>query len=132
MLGFIFAYSVVQITTDTFPGAIDTALGGGWKYTWAALLIIGSSTALIGIYMKNDSRGLVFEQTGMVWTGGASVIYTFALLDYNRAAAWFAATLFFSFGVSCLLRFRDIRRDLKAVAEGRLTMTTPEDPGGNP
>lgn len=130
MLGFICAYSIIQILTDTFPGAINSLLGGNWKYTWAVLLIVGSVTALLGVYMKNDSRGLVFEQTGMVWTGGACVVYAYALLDYNLSATWLAATLFGSFGLSCLLRFRDIRGDLRAVAEGKLTMSIPKDPGG--
>lgn len=130
MLGFIFAYSVVQIFFDTFPGAIDSLVDGPWKYTWAVLLIAGSGITLVGIYLKNDSRGLVYEQTGLFWTGGACVIYVYALMTYNLSAAWFAATLFGAFAVSCILRFRDIRRDLRAVAQGKLTMMTPENEGG--
>lgn len=125
----IFFAAIVITFTDTFPNSINTIVGSPWKYTWAALLLVGASISLIGIYLKSETRGLVLEQAGMFWTGGACLVYTYALLSYNWEAGLLIAAAFGSFGASCLLRFRDIRKSLKSVTNGSLTMSH-DDTGG--
>lgn len=121
MILFITVYAVLQFTTDTFPGAIDSTLSSGWKWGWGSLFTAGTITTLIGIWAKNDSRGLVLERVGLFWTGGACIAYSIAILDTGNSGGFFAVALFTSFAVSCWLRSWIIRRDMKAIAAGKYT-----------
>lgn len=84
---------------------------------WGAVLVLGSSLALIGSFWRGRSAtGLVMERTGLVGTGGASMVYAASVMV--TAAGWtglFAACITAGFGLACFAQARRISTRIRAA-----------------
>lgn len=75
---------------------------------WAALLFLGSTVALFGIFWRDTTMGLLIESAGrhMLWP--SAFAYAVAAWYYDRG--WDSVVIIFAFGVTCLIRILHIRR----------------------
>lgn len=124
----VFCYAIIQAVFDIFPGAINTNVSGVWQYAWGILLMLGTGSSLWGIAMRRETTGLALERGGMVFAGGATLIYSFALFSTGLATAWLAGSFFGAFSVACFLRSFIIRRDMREVAKGNFKFIKVEAP----
>lgn len=94
--------------------AIEKALGEVVSNVWAALLIGGPVTWLVGRRMHRNLAyvGLWSQLIGDFVTGGALTVYTWAVLDNNKWGDAVFAPFISMPTILCigLLTFRDVRR----------------------
>lgn len=124
----VFVYSIIQAVFDVFPGAIDSNVNGIWKYVWGVLFLLGTGLTLTGITIRRDTLGLTLEQIGLVFTGGCSIVYSFAAFSVGQSTAWLVGCFFGAFGTACFMRWWIIRKDMKDVANGKFRFATVEVP----
>lgn len=99
------------------PGSIEAALPSWGAFLWSLTLVVGSGSALVGIYLRDRATGLIVEQLGLAFVGVAAVVYSGIILYVIGVGALFSAGITFAFGVSCLVRWRDIQNIIDAVHE---------------
>lgn len=99
------------------PGSIEAALPSWAVFAWSLVLSLGSVLALLGISLKRRDTGLILEQLGLAFVGAASIIYAVSLWAVAGLAALFAGGIVFGFGVSCLVRWKDLQETIDAVHE---------------
>lgn len=84
-------------------------------YLWGFALTFGSAIALIGSYMPrhNYATVLTIERIGLAVTGFAGVAYSLLIGIYAGFQNSVAIAIIFGFGISCLIRARDIGKVIK-------------------
>lgn len=122
VVGGMLAYTLFQLSTDTYPGAIMTFTSDGYRMAWGSMMAFGYFTALLGMSWRNHSKGLAFEAFGMYLAGGATMIYCFALLSLGKPSALLAAVSFGVIGLGCMLQGAYIHIGLRRIANGKFTM----------
>ncbi len=121
----LFAMLITAIPTvlgvEPTPGSISATLPLWLAYGWACVLAVGCFTALVGVFMRNRGIGLIIEQLGLAPVGIAGIIYSACILVASLLpGALITAGIFFSFGVACLIRWRQLQQILDdAVALDR-------------
>lgn len=76
---------------------------------WGAMLLIGSTTALAGLYWRGRaSTALLMERAGLHGVGGAALVYAVVLLVGTGWTGGFAACITGGFGVACFAQARRI------------------------
>ena len=110
--------TVLQISPR--PGSIDAALPSWVAFCWSLALLLGSATALAGIYYKKRDGGLIAEQLGLGMVGVANLLYAGVALAEVGVTTLIPAGIIAGYGVSCLIRYRDIQKIIDKVhAEDR-------------
>lgn len=83
---------------------------------WGAMLLVGSTIALVGLYWRGRaSTALLMERAGLHGVGGAALVYAVVLLVGTGWSGAFAACITGGFGVACFAQARRIVRRIKAV-----------------
>lgn len=97
-------------------GSIQDSLAPLPRYTWAAILTIGSATTLAGMFWPGDQRtGLLLKRFGYLALAIASFVYSIVVMvTIGSGATLFGGTLI-GFGAACGLMVRRIDRVVKAT-----------------
>lgn len=96
------------------PGSINASMPPWMVFTWSCVLLAGSTTALIGIYMRNRGIGLLTEQFGLAVVGVAACIYAGAVAVVGFGGP-VSVAIVLGFGVSCLVRWYQIQKAVNGV-----------------
>lgn len=90
-------------------GTIDDALPPAMVLLWGSMLVFGSIIALVGLYWRGlSTTGLVLERAGLVGVGGASLIYSTAILLTVGLEGLFSGCIISAFGLACFTQARRI------------------------
>lgn len=121
LIAFSIGFSVIQVSTDTYPNAIDAFTSSVYQTSWGIIYMISSLAAAYGVVSKNHYRGLNFECWGIYVMGGALLVYGTSIIATNKPGAFFAAGFFVTFALACYWRGRTIHRGLKRINRGELS-----------
>jgi hypothetical protein len=104
---------------DQTPSAIQGLLPGWLQLAWAIMLVGGSIIALFGSYWPGGRGGyanaLTAERIGLGIVGAAAVVYGLAIIVVVSLPGIVAAGITLGFGLSCLIRARDIGRIIRSA-----------------
>lgn len=83
---------------------------------WGAMLVLGSTLALIGLYWRGMSAtGLLLERAGLIGVGGAAIIFSAVALASIGLDASFSACITAGFGAACFAQARRIAHRIRMV-----------------
>lgn len=110
------------------PGSIEAALPRWGVYVWAASLIMGASSILLGLRFqrrlgRQSVNGALFEQVGMALIAGPGILYAAAALAVLGISTLFPAGLILGLSFACGYRWWDIRRQIKAYLDRKAKET---------
>lgn len=98
-------------------GSVQDALPPAMTALWGAMLVLGSTLALAGLYWRGRrSTGLLMERTGLIGVGGAALVYACILLTTGWRGM-FAACITGAFGLACITQARRISQRIHAVIQ---------------
>lgn len=97
------------------PGSIREIMPAWMSWGWSAILLVGSATAIAGIYWRERVTGLILEQLGLAGTGLGAFAYTIAVLYVAGDDGAFAAAFCLGFAVACTRRYFQIQQTLDAA-----------------
>jgi hypothetical protein len=97
------------------PNSITSLLPPVLVLAWSAVLVIGCATALTGVWWRNRAIGLILEQLGLAFVGVACIVYSGVALISLGPNASIPISIVGAFGVSCLVRWRQIQRTIDFV-----------------
>lgn len=91
------------------PRAVDA--------TWAALLFLGATSALVGMFWqgKDVRTGLTLKRIGMFALAAAGLIYSILLVFAYKTGGLFNAGIVFGFALACGLHYRTVVRRINAI-----------------
>lgn len=117
---FLLAFSVIAaiglLEGATGSVVLDDALPGFSIVAWGLFLLLGSSTALFGMWLPRTYSGLVVERAGLAGVSIAALGYSW--LVYRAAPdAAFTALTHTAYGLSCAWRVKQINARLRWVRE---------------
>lgn len=94
---------------------LDALLPTWAVYMWGIGLTLGAVISLIGTYMprRDYATALTIERIGLIMVGFAGVGYAVLVLVYAGIHNTVAACIIFGFGISCLIRARDIGKVMR-------------------
>lgn len=96
--------------------SVEAALPPLLVAVWGAMLVVGSTMALVGTYWRGRlMTSYVLERTGLVGVGGASVVYALCAVMGAGLDAAFSACLTVGFGVACFAQAHRISRRVGAI-----------------
>lgn len=121
------AYSILQLITDTYPGAIRAFTSDGYRIAWGLLMVLGYGAALSGMISRNHIKGLSFEAFGMYVAGFGTLIYSSALLALGKSSAYLAATAFGVIGLGCMGQALFIHWSLRRIGAGKFKVNVSSD-----
>ena len=85
---------------------------------WGVFLVAGAAAALAGSDWPGEVvDGLTAERVGLLFVGGAAVVYGIAILYYVRPPTFLSAAITFGFGLACLRRSHDIAKIMHTAIE---------------
>ncbi len=98
-------------------GTIEAELPKMVVNLWGAMLLLGSTLALIGLFWRGGraASGLLMERTGLVGVGGASIVYAATALVSVGLDAAFSGCITAGFGAACFTQARRIGLRIRAV-----------------
>lgn len=98
-------------------GTIDAELPREVVAAWGAMLIAGSTLALVGLFWRGGraASGLLMERTGLIGVGGASLVYAATALFSVGTDAAFSGCITAGFGAACFTQARRIGLRIRAV-----------------
>lgn len=105
---------VAQLIGQTTTRSVESELPYTSQVAWAIMLVIGSTTALAGMYWQGDRRtGLVLKRLGFVSLASASIIYgTILLVGFGLGASLVALTVY-GFAAVCCERAWQVHRYIR-------------------
>lgn len=106
--------AVPQILGRRTATSIEALLPHWIATVWLYLLAVGALVALVGSRMPKSryASALVIEQLGLYMVATPALIYAAAIVLYAGWGGIPAASIVFAFGLSSLIRGRDIGRVL--------------------
>lgn len=96
------------------PGSLAVELPHWLGFVWACTLLVGSLTAVTGMFLPSRRTGLLCEQFGLATTGVAAIIYAGAIWAFGFGGPILIAIVS-GFGLSCLARWWQIQRIINDV-----------------
>ncbi|UYL87058.1 membrane protein [Gordonia phage Hollow] len=124
----IWAYSIVQILTDTWPGQIEQNTNQLFRWMWGGTLTLGATLALVGMSYSivlsqrklgnKTPKGLPLEAGGLYWFGLCLGVYAITLVANGKASAVLAAIMFSVAAAAAIIRGVWIQRGLRRVGRG--------------
>jgi hypothetical protein len=102
---------LVEPTSTSLEQALPEVLVN----VWYALMTVGSTVCLLGIFWRDAVSGLLIERAGMFSLCSAGLVYTVALISAGGWRAVAAASFVLAFGVACAVRAVDIGRILVRI-----------------
>lgn len=105
---------ITLLTGAARPASIEAALPPSVRMLWAVLLVVGGTLVLAGLYWPNAITGIEIKRPGLIACGGASLAYSAALLSLG-APGLAAAIWTCSFGLACLVRWRQLTRRVRQL-----------------
>lgn len=85
---------------------------------WGVMLVLGAAAALLGSFWPGDRvDGLTMERIGLLFVGGAGVVYAVLILYYVRPPTYLSALLTLGFGLACLRRSHDCAKIMHTAIE---------------
>lgn len=98
--------------------SVQDTLPPSARLTWAALLVLGSSLSLAGLYWPGTiPTGLSLKRVGMFTLGIASALYALILVT---AFGWMGLTqggIILGLALACALHYRQITQRIAQVVE---------------
>jgi hypothetical protein len=114
ILGFITGLPRLLGVTPA-PNSITAVLPPVLVLAWSFVLVAGCGVALAGIWWKDRAIGLVLEQLGLAFVGVACIVYSGVAIIALGPNASIPVGIVAAFGVSCLVRWRQIQRTIDFV-----------------
>lgn len=119
LIAFSLVYSIGQLTTETYPGAIYTFTDDAYRIAWGAIYLVASLASAYSIFVRNHSRGVGLECWGMLMMGGCILIYAAAVFSTGKDTALYAAGFYATFGLAAWVRAGIIWWGLRQIARGK-------------
>jgi hypothetical protein len=114
ILGFITGLPRLLGVTPA-PNSITAVLPPVLVLAWSFVLVAGCGVALTGVWWRNRAIGLVLEQLGLAFVGVACIVYSGVAIIALGPNASIPVGIVAAFGVSCLVRWRQIQRTIDFV-----------------
>lgn len=128
MLVFVVASSVPLVVGRVTAGSMEATMPRWAVLTWGLALLGGACVALIGSFWRGKyDTALLLERMGLDVTGFAAVVYGFVICAVAGWDGLLAAAITFSFGLSSLIRARDIARIFARATDLRSPRVRAED-----
>jgi hypothetical protein len=96
-------------------GSLQRALPDILVLVWFVLILVASTTALVGIFWKVPTTGLRIEQAGLVVMASVCIVYTIVLIVVGGWGALAAAGFVMGFAGAAAVRAWDIGRILNRI-----------------
>ncbi len=97
------------------PNSITALLPPVLVLAWSFVLVAGCGVALAGVWWRSRAIGLILEQLGLAFVGVACLVYSSVALISLGLNASIPIGIVAAFGVSCLVRWRQIQRTIDFV-----------------
>jgi hypothetical protein len=114
ILGFITGLPRLLGVTPA-PNSITAVLPPVLVLAWSFVLVAGCGVALTGVWWRNRAIGLILEQLGLAFVGVACIVYSGVAIIALGPNASIPVGIVAAFGVSCLVRWRQIQRTIDFV-----------------
>jgi hypothetical protein len=114
ILGFITGLPRLLGVTPA-PNSITAVLPPVLVLAWSFVLVAGCGVALTGVWWRNRAIGLILEQLGLAFVGVACLVYSGVAIIALGPNASIPIGIVAAFGVSCLVRWRQIQRTIDFV-----------------
>jgi hypothetical protein len=114
ILGFITGLPRLLGVTPA-PNSITAVLPPVLVLAWSFVLVAGCGVALTGVWWRNRAIGLILEQLGLAFVGVACLVYSGVAIIALGPNASIPVGIVAAFGVSCLVRWRQIQRTIDFV-----------------
>ena len=113
----LFAAAVVGFSRVLAPtsGALERALPMWLALAFYLLLSFGSVTALVGVFWREPTGGLLTERAGLLVLGSACVFFGGTVLTVAGLQGVASATFVFGFAAAALIRAFDIGRIVSRI-----------------
>lgn len=117
-LGLLSAVPAI-LTGDVSAPAVDTEVYPAVAYAWNSILVVGSTTALVGIFWrgKRIEDGLTMERIGLGLVGITAFIYGALILVTLGPLAMVGSVIVLAYGLACIRRARDIGALIQRATE---------------
>lgn len=112
VLSMVSAITLVEGLTGS--PTLDEVLPGTTVIAWGLFLLLGSATALLGMWLPRTWTGLVVERSGLGLVSVAAMGYA-GLIFVLAPDESFTAFIHLAYGLSCAWRVRQIESRLKWV-----------------
>lgn len=127
MLAASTTYSTLGLVNpEVRPGSVQETIGPAGTVIWYIFVLVGSVTALAGIFLRDRATGLTAEQVGLLAAGGATMFYAFIGIWVVGGSASASASVLAGFASACLWRSMQLHRILTRVRTGRSGLNTEE------
>ena len=113
LLVFLLSGTVGLLTPEASSPILAEVLGH-WVWVWHTGLVIGSSTALLGLALRPLSNVLV-ERVGMMWMASLFLAYFVAVCVTDDAYFTTYSGVILSLGIAFAARVVQITRDLRRL-----------------
>lgn len=111
MLALVVVSSIPLVFGRVAAGSIEETLPAWAAFAWGFGLLTGAVLALVGSFWRGAyDTALMLERIGLNFAGFAAVVYGLAIPIIGGWRGLTAAAITLGFGVSCLIRARDIAR----------------------
>lgn len=107
--------SIAQLLLGAQPGSISALMPGWAAFDWALLTLMGSATALLGVWIPNVVTGLFMERLGITVTASVLTIYAAAAGVFGGLRAMTAVALCLVVAFSFALRRFELSRTIKKL-----------------
>lgn len=127
---FILAFSVftgiITLALDAQPGTLEAVMPHWGVVVWGAILIGGSATALIGMWLQTIN-GIIIEQIGSVAVCVATAFYAIMLIWLAGERAYMSAGIILAWGIACGLRWVQLQILIDTAYREKLIDTAKEE-----
>lgn len=123
IVGFNLSYSLFQVGSGVYPGAIENNVDTPFKLIWGAMLFFGSSLALVGMCTGNHSRGVALEGWGMYLMSGGLGVYAVTIFSGGELGSIYAGCILVAVTIACFLRGLQIHKAIRKIGRGEFIAT---------
>lgn len=127
IVGFNLSYSVFQVVSGVYPGAIENSVDTPYKLVWGAILFFGSLLALIGMVTKNYSRGVALEGWGMYLMSGGLAVYAVSVVSGGALGSIYAGCILAAVTIACFWRGLQIHKSIRKIGRGEFAVAYESD-----